>query len=205
MSSLPAFLAIAILLIITPGPDMALVTRNALAFGRRAAMITALGIIVGLVAWTAASVAGLAALLATSADAFRIVSLLGAAYLVYLGARSLLAARQALPSTAAMPQPAAVGSAFRQGLVTNLLNPKIAVFFTSFIPQFVSPGPSATLESAVLALTFLLLGLAWLITLALVASSLARWLRRPRVQQAINAVTGVVLIGFGARTAAEAA
>lgn len=201
--NLPAFIVVAILITITPGPDMAIVTRNALRGGRRAALLTAFGIMVGLLGWTAASVIGLVALLATSAVAFTIVKLAGAAYLVYLGIRTLLSLRgpreEESPATAAVP----MGSPFRQGLLTNLLNPKIAVLFTSLIPQFVSPGPSATLQSLFLAGVFLTIGLAWLIFFALLASAAAGWLRRPTIKRVLNAVTGVVLVGLGLRLATE--
>ena len=156
MSSLLVFLAVAGLLVVTPSPDMALVTRNALGRGRRAALLTALGIETGLLVWTGASVLGLAALLAASAFAFTAVKLAGAAYLVYLGLRTLLSLRgSATTAPSSRPSPAeatiAEGSPFQQGLLSNLLNPTIAVFFTSLIPQFVMPGPSATLESLALA------------------------------------------------------
>jgi threonine/homoserine/homoserine lactone efflux protein len=202
MEGLPAFLGVAILIIVTPGPDMALVTRNAIAGGRPAALLTAAGIMVGLLAWTAASVAGLAALLATSAGAYRIVTLAGAVYLVYLGIRTLLSLREADADASPLAS-ARGGTAFRQGLLTNLLNPKIAVLFTSLIPQFVTPGPSATLESVTLAGAFIGLGLVWISGYALVASAAAGWLRRPPIRRAITAVTGAVLVAFGARLATE--
>ena len=200
MSLLP-FVAVAILIIITPGPDMAIVTRNALIHGRRAAFWTALGITVGLAAWTAASVVGLLALLAASAEAFTVVKLAGAAYLVYLGMRTLLSLRG--PQEDAPSATARIGSPFRQGLLSNLLNPKIAVLFTSLIPQFVTPGPSATLQSVLLAGIFASLGLLWLGAYALVATAAADRMRRPSVRRAINAVTGIVLVALGARLATE--
>ena len=180
--SLLAFIAVAIVIIVTPGPDMALITRNALVHGRRAALFTALGIMVGLMVWTAASVVGLVALLATSAVAFTVVKLAGAGYLVYLGIRTVLSLRDSPSGVSATPSAAPKGSPFRQGLLTNLLNPKIAVLFTSLIPQFVSPGPSATLESVLLAAIFATLGLVWLTTYALVASAAAAMAAATRYQ-----------------------
>ncbi|MDQ3553381.1 MAG: LysE family translocator [Chloroflexota bacterium] len=210
MATLPAFAVIALLLIVTPGPDMALVMRNALAHGRRAALVTAFGCVVGLLVWTAASVIGLAALLATSTEAFTVVKWLGAAYLVYLGARTLLELRrpEAGPDAESSPRRHGFvwgGSPFRQGVVSNLLNPKIAVLFTSLIPQFVTPGPSATFESVVLAGLFIGLGLAWLSAFAVAASAAAGLFRRRRVKQFMNAITGVVLVGLGLRLATEPA
>lgn len=203
MDALPAFVVIAVLLIVTPGPDMALIAHNAIAGGRGPALFTAFGIMVGLLVWAAASVLGLAALLATSAEAFRIVTLVGAAYLVYLGVRTLLSLCPVADVSGSDAIPMQTGSAFRQGLLTNLLNPKIAVLFTGLIPQFVSPGPAAALESLVLAGIFISLGLFWITGFAIVASAAAQWLRRPRVNRVITAVTGTVLVGFGARLAIQ--
>jgi threonine/homoserine/homoserine lactone efflux protein len=141
VSNALAYTLVAAVLVITPGPDMALVTRNALAQGRRSAVLTALGVEVGLLVWTAASVLGLAAVLAASAVAFSVVKLAGAAYLLYLGVRSLLALRDK-PTGAPAGVPSELkpaGSAFRQGVLSNLLNPKIAVFFTSIIPGCLQP------------------------------------------------------------------
>ncbi len=202
MNLLP-FVAVAVLVILTPGPDMALMTRNALAGGRRAALFTGLGITVGLLIWTAASVIGLVAVLAASAVAFTIVKLAGAVYLVYLGVRTLLSLRGASADDDAESAARAHGSSFRQGLFTNLLNPKIAVLFTSLIPQFVEPGPSATFQSLLLASIFVSLGLVWLVTYALLATAFADALRRPTFKRALSAITGVVLIGLGVRLATE--
>jgi threonine/homoserine/homoserine lactone efflux protein len=201
--SLLAFIAVAVVIIITPGPDMALITRNALLHGRRAALFTALGIMVGLMVWTAASVVGLVALLATSAVAFTVVKFAGAAYLVYLGIRTLLSLRDSPPHGSAAPGAAPKGSPFRQGMLTNLLNPKIAVLFTSLIPQFVAPGPSATLDSVLLAAIFTGLGLVWLTAYALFASAAAEWLRRPLIRRVVTAVTGAIMVGLGLRLATE--
>ena len=202
MNLLP-FVAVAVLIILTPGPDMALMTRNALTYGRRAALFTGLGITVGLLVWTAASVIGLVAVLAASAVAFTVVKLAGAVYLVYLGVRTLLSLRGSAKEEAAPADARAMGSPFRQGLLTNLLNPKIAVLFTSLIPQFVEPGPSATLQSLLLATIFVSLGLVWLTTYALIATAAADRLRGPTFRRALSAITGVVMVGLGLRLATE--
>lgn len=204
MSALPAFTIVAVLLVVTPGPDMALVTRNTLRRGRRAALLTAMGILAGVLVWTAASALGLGALLATSSIAFTVVKLAGAAYLVYLGIRTLLALRHPISDSRSREVDASgKGSPFREGLLSNLLNPKIAVLFTSLISQFVSPGPSAAVESLALAGIFFLVGSIWICTFALVASAAAAWLRRPRIKRALDAITGVVFVGLGARLATE--
>jgi threonine/homoserine/homoserine lactone efflux protein len=151
---------------------------------------------------------GVAALLEASAFAFTVVKLAGAIYLVYLGLRTLISLRRG-----AQTQPNHLANAdvlsgtqrapLQQGLGSNLLNPKIAVFFTSLIPQFVTDGPAAAAQSTELAAIFVLLGLAWLTAFAIFAGAAARLLRAPRVKRFLDAITGTVLIGFGFRLAAE--
>jgi threonine/homoserine/homoserine lactone efflux protein len=209
MPHLLGFLAVAGLICVIPGPDMALVTRNALRGGRPAALLSALGVESGLLIWTVASVAGMAAVLQTSAVAFTAVRLAGAAYLVLLGARALLSLRRRAvtpdrPPTAPPRSPLRQGSPYVQGLLCNLLNPKVAVLFTSLLPQFVVPGPAATAETLALGGLFTAVGILWLCGYALVAASAARQLRRPRVRRTIDAVSGTVLVAFGLRLAAEA-
>jgi RhtB (resistance to homoserine/threonine) family protein len=202
-----AFLAVAALLVVTPGVDMALVSKNALLHGRRAALSTALGINAGIVVWTAAAALGVAALIRASATAFTVLKLAGAAYLVYLGLQAIWLSRRRRrrhdgdhdPGSERLDPP----SGFRQGLVSNLANPKIAVFFTSFIPQFVSPGESVVLSSLALGAMFNLLGVVWLVAFALFVSRAGELLRRPRVKAALDRLTGCVLVGFGVRLATE--
>lgn len=224
MPHLAAFLLVACLIVITPGPDMAMVTKNALEGGRRAALLTALGTVTGLLVWMAASAVGIVAVLRTSAVVFTVVKLCGAAYLLILGAQALLAARRsaAVPRTADGPpveNPATAslrrrlrgrrpprlltGPPWRQGLLCNLLNPKIAVLFTSLIPQFVAPGQSAPLQAAILAGIFVAITLVWLTGYALAASAAQQVLRRSRVQRMMRAITGTALVGLGVRLAVE--
>jgi RhtB (resistance to homoserine/threonine) family protein len=209
ISTLVAFVLVAGLVIVTPGPDMALVTRNVLVHGRQAALLTALGIEAGLLVWTGASLLGIAALLAASALAFTAVKLAGAAYLVFLGIRTLLSLRgprEARHQQAVIPGTRSrlpAGLAFQQGLLSNLLNPKIAVFFTSLIPQFVTPGPTATLRSMLLAGIFMVMGLAWLTSYAVFADTARSLLQRRPVKRLLDAVSGMVLVGLGVRLAVE--
>jgi threonine/homoserine/homoserine lactone efflux protein len=200
---LPAFVVVAVAIALTPGPDMAIVTHNALTHGRGAALAASFGIITGVVVWTVASVLGIAALLASSAEAFTVVKWLGAAYLVVLGVRALLGLRRGDAQSLAPPLGRATGSPFRQGLLSNLLNPKIAVLFTSLIPQFVSPGPSAAAESVLLAVVFAAVGIVWLVTYSVVASAASAVLAQHRVRAALNAITAVVLVALGLRLAFE--
>lgn len=193
------FLVVAVLVVITPGVDMALVTRNALLYGRRAALLTAFGVNVGIFFWVMAAALGLAAVIATSAEAFAVIKLAGAAYLIYLGLQAL---RSAHPAEA-VARPAPSGrDALRQGFVSNLLNPKIAVFFTSLLPQFVHAGAAAR-ELLALGLLFNAIGVCWLVLYATLAARGRNVLARPRLKRVLDRVTGVVLIGLGARLALE--
>src|SRR5689334_23669946 len=134
-----SFLAVAVVVVVTPGVDTALVTRSALLHGRAAAVASAAGVNVGIAFWTAAASIGLAAVVAASAEAFTAIKLAGAVYLVYLGLQAIRASRRHghQPGVSRERSPITRPVAFRQGLVSNLLNPKIAVFFTSLLPQFV--------------------------------------------------------------------
>jgi threonine/homoserine/homoserine lactone efflux protein len=202
---IPAFLLVAGVVVITPGPDMAVVARNALAGGRRGGLAATLGIMVGLLVWAVAAVLGLAAILRTSSEAWALVQLVGAAYLLILGAQTLWSAWRGGPTHPESPRRLGIptGSPFRQGLFTNLLNPKVALLFTSFIPQFVEPGPTATAETAILAAVFLVMGLAWLTAFMLVTVAAGDTLRRPVVRRALDTLTGVVLVALGLRMAVE--
>jgi threonine/homoserine/homoserine lactone efflux protein len=185
------FVGVAGALVITPGVDMALVTKNALGHGRRAALATAAGVNLGIAVWTVAAALGLAAVVAASATAFAAIKLAGVAYLLYLGVRTI---RSAGTLEAGRAQR---GGALRQGLVSNLLNPKIAVFFTSLLPQF----GSSLVQLLLLGAIFNALGIVWLTSLALVAARGRRVLARPRVRAALDYLSGVVLVGLGVRLA----
>ena len=204
MSGLLAFLAVAALVIVTPGPDTAITIRSTLLGGRRAGVITAFGVVSGQACWSLAASAGVTALLVASEPAFLAVKLGGAAYLVYLGAHALWDAVRRAPSAGALDigapaQRLSPRLAYRQGLVSDLGNPKMAAFFTSLLPQF------AASFGAMLALGLVFCLLTWL-WLALYATAVARLhavLRRPRIRRAIEAVTGTVLVALGLRLATE--
>jgi threonine/homoserine/homoserine lactone efflux protein len=206
---LVAWVALSALLIATPGPDTALIIRNALAAGPRASTMSALGVAVGTLVWVTASAVGVGVLLERSSTAFTILKLAGAAYLCYLGLRSLCSPpRGELP-----PRPkGAAGegrfiklsdrSAWSQGFFSNLLNPKTGAFFVTVMPQFTIPGdPSTRLLLMVAVFEFMLL--AWLVAYGHVVSRLGRSGLGTRVRQVMTRVTGLVLIGFGARLAFE--
>jgi RhtB (resistance to homoserine/threonine) family protein len=202
-----AFVGIAALVIVAPGPDTVLVTKNALMHGRRAALATSLGVNTGLLIWTVAAALGVAAVVRESAVAFTVLKLIGAVYLVWLGLQALRAARRhAAPEALhAARQSPRVGAllGYRQGLLSNLANPKIAVFFTGLLPQFVSPGKPILEPFLLLGGLFVLMTVVWLSGYALVAARASAVLGRPRVRAALDRVTGVVLVGLGVRLALE--
>ena len=206
MGALWAFVGVAALVIITPGPDTALTVRNALLGGRRAGVATAAGVALGLAVWTAAASAGLAALLVASEPAFVAVKLAGAAYLVLLGLQTLVHAWRGRPVEGDGQREAArlrPGVALRQGLLNDLGNPKIAVFFTTLLPQFApAHGPTfATLLA--FGLLFCAMTFAWLCVYSAVVARAGRALRRPRVRRALDAVMGAALVAVGVRVAVE--
>ena len=194
------FLAVSAIVIVTPGVDMAVVTKNALLHGRAAAQATALGITLGIVVWTFAAALGLAALIAASAPAFTAIKLAGALYLVFLGLQALRRSRGAAPT--ARPAPAR-GTALRQGLASNLLNPKIAVFFTSLLPQFVDAHHATAQDLLLLGALFNTMGVVWLLSYATLAARGRDVLGRPAVKRVIDRLSGIALVGLGARLALE--
>jgi threonine/homoserine/homoserine lactone efflux protein len=191
-----AFLGVSALVIVTPGQDTALTIRNTLVGGRRAGVLTAIGVSAGQAIWAVAAAAGIAALLRASEPAFVAVRLAGGAYLVYLGAQAL---RSALRDSRAHAVPARRRAPLRQGLLSNLGNPKMAVFFTSLLPQFGASFPALL----ALGLVFCSFTFAWLSGYAVAVAKAGDVLRRPRIRRALDAVTGTVLVGLGLRLATE--
>jgi threonine/homoserine/homoserine lactone efflux protein len=192
-----AFAVVALILSVAPGPDMALVLRNSMRGGRPAAYQTILGIAVGLLGWAAATALGVAAVLAASATVFTVLKVVGGIYLVYLGIQTLLALRRGEQRE---PTTAPKGSPFRQGLVTNLLNPKLAVLFTTLLPQFISEGDPVLAKSMLLAGVFVAIGMTWLVVYVRLVDLVARSARFRRV---VEAVSGAVLVALGARLAID--
>jgi len=208
LHGLAAFIALATLLVITPGPDMALVTKNAFLRGRAAAVFTALGVNAGIAVWTVAAALGVATILRASAPAFMALKILGSVYLIYLGLQAFgffqsRGKPQSEIAAAHAPSPAGEGAPFRQGLLSNLFNPKIGVFFTSFIPQFIAPGDSVFARVLLLGVIFNAMGLLWLSGYALLVSRAGHFLGTPRVKTAFEWLTGCILIAFGIRLATE--
>jgi threonine/homoserine/homoserine lactone efflux protein len=203
-----AFLSISIFVLITPGPDTALVVRNTIVGGRRRGVFTAIGIVTGQTIWVFATSIGIVALLVASEPVFHAVRLGGAAYLIYLGARSLYeAARSGRWREAADDMPPAQRlssrTAFTQGLASDLSNPKMAAFFTSLLPQFATPGDGALLNLMLLGAVFCLMTLVWLTLYALAVARAGDFLRRRNVRRALEALMGAALIALGLRIATE--
>jgi len=206
-ASLLAFIPVALLLTLIPGADTALVTRNALALGLRGARWTILGILTGCLLHATASALGLSAILATSARAYETVKLVGAAYLVWIGIQSIRgasanASTQSDEGTAAPSAPAWSGShPFVQGFLTNILNPKVALFYLTFLPQFIPADAPVLRTSLLLAMIHNVLGFAWLSLYARFVDRLRAALTRPVVKAWLERVTGGALVALGARLA----
>jgi len=196
------FLAAGILLNLTPGPDTAYILGRSIAQGREAGIASALGICVGSIFHTCAAALGLSAILATSAVAFGAIKLLGGAYLIFLGAKMLLDRRKhlRLPSDFRRRTTAA---AFRQGVLTNVLNPKVALFFLAFLPQFIEPASNMkVLAFLALGLTFVTTGTVWCLILAWFASTFSERLRRNEtIGQWLNRAAGALFVFMGLRLA----
>jgi threonine/homoserine/homoserine lactone efflux protein len=195
------FLAVITLLTITPGADMAMVSRSVFMGGRRAAFATTLGIGAGCMIWAVASAAGVAAVLAASETAYDALRLVGAAYLIWLGVQSLIAARRGYQGNFTPTRSTA--SPFRQGLLTNLFNPKIALFYTTFLPQFIGPGDPVLLLSIAMASVHVLLGIVWLSGYAWLLDRAIETFKSSRLRRTLDAVTGAVLVALGLRVAAD--
>jgi threonine/homoserine/homoserine lactone efflux protein len=203
-TQLLAFAGVSLLLAVTPGPDMAVVTRNALAHGRRGVVLTTSGIALALVIWVTATAVGLSALLRTSGEVLFLLKIVGACYLAYLGVRTLLESRSRPADLLAATPPAAPAHAvFRQGFLSAISNPKLGVFFVTFLPQFVLPGQPVLPRLLELGVTFALIGWIWMNVYGLFVTRLRQVITAPRVRQWMQRVTGVVLLGFGARLALE--
>jgi threonine/homoserine/homoserine lactone efflux protein len=205
MAHFAAFLGVSVVVIVTPGPDTALTIRNTLLGSRRTGVFTALGVAAGQAVWTVAVSAGVVALLVASQPALLALRVAGAAYLVYLGASALREALRGGRVAASEPVSGSVRrlrttAALRQGLFSDLGNPKMAVFFTSLLPQF-APAHFAAL--LVLGLVFCAMTFAWLALYAGVVARVGDVLRRPRVRRLVEGATGAVLVALGLRLATE--
>ena len=202
--ALLAFAAAAGLLTVTPGLDTALVLRTAAVEGPRRAMLAASGICFGLLTWGLAASLGLGALLAVSHAAYSILRIVGACYLIYLGVRMFFRRAPSLSLEASeLPEKKKPGSDndhyawFVRGYLTNLLNPKVGVFYVTFLPQFVPAGVPVVSFSMLLAAIHATEGILWLLAITHATRLFSTWFQRPRVTRSLDRVTGTVLTGFG--------
>jgi threonine/homoserine/homoserine lactone efflux protein len=207
-ASVLTFLGISAAVIVTPGPDTALTVRNTFLGGRYGGILTAVGVSAGQVVWSVGTSLGLLAVLLTSESVFHALKLLGAAYLGYLGVQSLRSAFRGGPSGGSEPLRGVRGrlgglAAFRQGLLNNLANPKMAVFFASVLPQFAPPGHGMLSVLVLLGAVFSILTFLWLAFYAVVIARAGEFVRGSRVRRIIDGTAGVALIGLGVSVAAE--
>jgi threonine/homoserine/homoserine lactone efflux protein len=202
LDQLLPYLVASVLVTVIPGADMALITRQVLVGGPALAQKTIFGNLTGLLVHGVALAAGLSALLVASATAYTTVKLVGAAYLIYLGVQALLASRRP-PASAPPAGVAAPRRAFLQGLVSTVLNPKPALFFLTFLPQFVDRDAPVLPQTLTLAGIHVIVGLVWLSVYARLIHRARTLLTAPRVKAWLERTTGAVLIAFGLRVAVE--
>ena len=200
-TSLLGFVAAALVLLLIPGPGVLYIVARSLSQGHRAGLVSVLGLSIGALVHVAAATAGLSAILLASATAFGIVKTLGAGYLIYLGIRTLFARGPAASVEASAPRP--LYRLFRDGVVVSVLNPKIAVFFLAFLPQFVEPSRgSIPHQVLLLGLTYVGLALITDSAYAFLAGSLRHWLGGRMMQGPLpRYASGVVYLGLGVSTA----
>ena len=210
-AALVGFALATTLLILAPGPDSLLVMRNTVRGGRRAGLATAAGTLSGLLVWAIGATLGLSALLQASRLGYDVLRVAGAAYLIWLGVTTLGLFHRRTPHSHHQAAPAAptapvarLGRVYLNGLVSNVFNPKIGVFFIAFLPGFIPAGESTAMFSLTLGLWFVVETGLWLATVVWMVTRGVGWLRRITVQRWLERATGAVLIGFGLRLATEA-
>jgi threonine/homoserine/homoserine lactone efflux protein len=201
------FLGVSAVVIVVPGPDTAVVTKNILLHGRRSAFGTSFGVCAGLAVWTVAAAVGVVSVLRASEVAFTTLKILGAIYLIWLGISALRESRRggahAIGTGPADDRRAGLRAGFRQGFLSDLGTPKIGVFFTSLLPQFLDSSHAVLVPSLALGAIFVAMTLAYLSLFCVLAARAAATLMRPRVRAAMDRATGVVLIAIGLRLAIE--
>ncbi|WP_421382947.1 LysE family translocator [Bacillus salacetis] len=206
MENFYLFIIMSVMLIILPGPDTAIVTKNTVAGGSAKGLKTLAGTICALLLHTLAAVAGLSAIIVKSAFLFSTFKYAGAIYLIYLGAKSIAALKNnVLSEEYAEPDKYRNKSYFKQGFLTNILNPKVAVFFLTFLPQFVNSGSDTLIPFLLMGATYALLTAIWFMLYILLINQISTFMKKPKTTKVIEALTGTVLIGFGIKLAFEKA
>jgi threonine/homoserine/homoserine lactone efflux protein len=207
--SFASFTLASVLIVLLPGPDSLVVVRGLVRAGRRGGATTSAGVLCGLVVWVAATALGLSALLQASKVGYDALKIAGACYLLWIGVRSLLSIRRSTADVAAAgdgpmaPAPLLRGSGFTAGFVTDLLNPKVGVFFVSFLPGFVPHGYSVGWTTFALGTWYAVLTAVYFLGLIALSGTVSAWMRSPRIRRRLDALTGLVLVGFGLRLATE--
>lgn len=204
--ALTTFTFAAVLIVLLPGPDTLVVVRGLVRGGRAGGVRTTLGVLSGLTVWVCAASLGLSALLRASEVGYEALKIAGAIYLGWLGVTSLrgvLRKPAVEPAAAAPLRGGLLGSGFVAGLLTDLLNPKVGVFFVSFLPGFVPDGYSVGWTSLLFGAIFIALTALYFVVLVALSGQVAEWMQTPRIRRRLDAVTGAVLIGFGVRLATE--
>lgn len=208
--NLISFAAAAIVIVLLPGPDTLVVVRSMVRGGAKGGILTSLGVLCGLLVWVGAAAFGLAALLHASEVGYEALKIAGACYLVWMGVQSLRSFRQtATELTGATTTPDSIRkgrmrAGFLAGFLTDILNPKVGVFFVSFLPGFVPAGYSVGWTTLALGGVFIILTALYCAGLVAVSGTIAGWLQTPRIRRRVDALTGLVLVGFGVRLATEA-
>ncbi|WP_078414290.1 LysE family translocator [Priestia abyssalis] len=206
MENFYLFVAMCIFLIILPGPDTAIATKNTLTVGKSGGLKTAFGICCSLLIHTSAAVLGLSAIIVKSALLFSIFKYIGAVYLIYLGAKTLWSLRRK-EETASVEMNTQKKfentSCFKQGFLTNILNPKVAVFFLTFLPQFVDSASNTFIPFLIMGITYTVLTAIWFLLYVFLINKISSFMKKPKTQNIIEGITGTILIGFGIKLALE--
>jgi RhtB (resistance to homoserine/threonine) family protein len=204
--SLISFIGAAVVVVLLPGPDTLVVVRSLVRGGTRNGILTSLGVLCGLVVWVAAAAIGLAALLRASEIGYEVLKVAGACYLVWMGVQSLRSVRQTAAEMAAPGTDRAglMQHGFTAGFLTDILNPKVGVFFLSFLPGFVPHGYPVGWATLTLGAIFILLTAFYCAGLVVASGTIAGWMQTPRIRRRLDTLTGLVLVGFGVRLATEA-
>lgn len=205
MENFYLFVITCVFLIILPGPDTAIMTKNTLTVGKQGGFKTMIGICCALSIHTLTAIVGLSAIIAKSALLFSIFKYIGAVYLIYLGIKSLWTLRNQETTETVVKIKYKNTSSFKQGFLTNLLNPKIAVFFLTFLPQFVNPGSHTFMPFLILGMTYIVLTIVWYLFYIYLLNQVSAFMKKPKTQKAIEGITGTILIGFGIKLALEKA
>ncbi|MEH7385279.1 LysE family translocator [Bacillus sp. JJ1521] len=208
MENFYVFVLMCIFLIILPGPDTAIATKNTVTVGKIGGLKTASGTCCALIIHTSAAVLGLSAIIVKSALLFSVFKYVGAVYLIYLGVKTLWGLKKKeIAASIEMNTKSqfANTSCFKQGFLTNILNPKVAVFFLTFLPQFVDHGSNTFLPFLIMGITYTVLTAVWFILYVYLINQISAFMKKPKTQNIIEGVTGTILIGFGIKLALEKA